>query len=94
MRARQTLKLPRARDLKSARLEDVQNMFRLIIEELDKQWRLLHQDVSTIQVDDDGWIYFGGKDQTNSVRIGRDGIDWVVQHFIAGTYTERFKTSP
>lgn len=94
MRARPALKFPRPRDLKTNKLEDVQEMFRLLLEELDKQWRLLFQDVSTIQVDGDGWIYFGGKNATGSIRIGQDGTDWVVQHYIAGTYTERFKTSP
>lgn len=95
MRARRTLKLRSHKDLKSNRLSDIQNEFRLLYEELDKQYRLLWEDVNTFQVDGDGWIYFGGKNQANSIRIGKSGTsDWVVQHFIAGTYTERFKSSP
>lgn len=94
MRARRTLNLPNARDLKSAGLKDVQNMFRLIITEFDKQWRLLWEDVNTIQVDGDGWIYFGGKNAEGSARIGLAGTDWVCQHFIAGVYTSRLGSRP
>lgn len=94
MRARKVLQLPRPNDLKTNSVEDVRNMFRLIIDELDKQYRLLFQDVATIQVPGDGWIYFGGVNATGSARIGLDGTDWVCQHFIAGIYTERLKSSP
>lgn len=94
MLAKKALDLPRSRDLRSNRLEDIQEMFRLVFEELDEQWRLIHQDVSTIQVVGDGWIYFGGKNQIGSARIGLVGTDWVCQHFIAGTYTSRLGSSP
>ena len=95
MRARKTLKLRSHRDLKSNSVEAVRNELRLLYEELDRQYRLLWEDINTLQVDGDGWIYFGGKNQTNSVRIGMSGSsDWVVQHYIAGTYTERLKSSP
>ena len=95
MRARKSLNLRSHKDLKSNKLEDIQNELRLLYQELDKQWRLLFQDISVIQIDTDGWIYFGGKDAVNSKRIGKSGTsDWVVQHYIAGTYTERLKSSP
>ena len=94
MRARKSLKLPSHKDLKSNKLEDIQNYLRLLNEELDRQWRLLWEDANTLQVDGDNWIYFGGKNQTGSIRIGQSGTDWVVQHLIAGTYTERMKSSP
>ncbi len=95
MRARKTLKLRSHRDLKSNSAEAIRNEFRLLYEELDKQYRLLWEDINTLQVDGDGWIYFGGKNAVNSIRIGKTGTsDWVVQHFIAGTYTERMKSSP
>ena len=94
MRARKALKLPRPKDLRSNKLEDIQNILRLILDELDKQWRLLFQDVDVIQVDTDGWIYFGGKDAVGSARIGLVGTDWVCQHFIAGTYVSRLGSSP
>ncbi|KKN73167.1 hypothetical protein LCGC14_0403400 [marine sediment metagenome] len=94
MRARRTLKLRSDKDLKSNRLSDIQNEFRLLYEELDKQYRLLWEDVNTIQVDGDGWIYFGGKNVTGSARIGLVGTDWVCQHFIAGTYTSRLGSRP
>lgn len=95
MRARKSLNLRSHKDLKSNKLEDIQNEFRLLYAELDKQYRLLFQDVSVFQVDGDGWIYFGGKNAVGSTRIGKSGTsDWVVQHLIAGTYTERTKSSP
>lgn len=94
MRAPKSIRLPRPKDLKSNGLEDVREILRKTFEELDRVYRLLWQDVSVIEVDDDGWIYFGNKNSTGSVRIGRDGTDWVVQHYITGTYTERMKTSP
>ena len=80
MRARKSLSLPRPRDLRSNKLEDIQDFMRLVLEELDKQYRLLHQDVSTIQLDTDGFLYFGNKDTNGSWRIGRIGADWVLQH--------------
>ncbi len=80
MRAKKTLGLPRARDLKSNSLTDLQNFFDLILRELDKQWRLIHGDVATPQLEADGFFYFGNKDTLGSWRIGRIGADWVLQH--------------
>lgn len=94
MRARKALNLPRPRDLKSNKLEDLQDYFRLLFEEIDKQWRLLFQDIVTIQVDTDGWVYFGGKNAVGSARIGMVGTDWVCQHYIAGAYISRLGSSP
>lgn len=94
MRAKKTLRLPRPRDLKSNKKEDLQDHLRLLYEELDKAWRLLWQDVAVIQVDTDGWIYFGGKDAAGSARIGLVGADWVCQHYIAGAYASRLGSSP
>ena len=95
MRSRKALKLRKDRDLKSNNLEAIRNEFRLLYEELDSQWRLIHQDVSTIQVPDGEWIYFGGVNAVSSIRIGKSGTsDFVAQHFIAGTYVERLKSSP
>lgn len=94
MRARKSLNLPRPKDLQSNKLEDIQNHLRLLYEELIKQWQLLFQDVAVIQVDTDGWIYFGGKDAVGSARIGLVGTDWVCQHYIAGAYVSRLGSSP
>lgn len=91
MRARKSLKLPRPKDLKSNKLEDVQNHLRLLHEEIDKQWRLLFQDLSVIQVDDDGWIYFGNKDTDGTWRIGRSGNDWTLERRESGTWTGKGK---
>lgn len=46
MRAKKTLKLPSPKELRSNKLEDIQNHFRLLSEELDKAWRLLHGDLA------------------------------------------------
>lgn len=67
-------------DLRSNKLKDLQDFFRKAFDELDKQWRLLHQDVSVIQLEPDGFIYFGGKDQLGTFRIGRVGDDYVLEH--------------
>ncbi len=94
MRARTALKLPRPKELPSNKLSDIQEHFRRYREELDKQWRLLFQDVAVVQVDTDGWIYFGGKDTDNSYRIGRSGNDWQVQRRESGTWTPKFGAAP
>ncbi len=94
MQARKSLKLPRPKDLKSNKLEDVQEIFRIFFEELDKQWRLLWQDLSTIQVDSDGFIYFGQKDVDGTWRIGRSGTDWDMQRRESGTYVAKGAASP
>ena len=72
--------LPKARELQSNKVEDIQDFLDRMIRELDKQWRLLHQDVSTIQLDTDGFLYFGNKDTLGTWRIGRSGADWVLEH--------------
>ena len=87
MRSRKTLKLPRPKDLKSNEVEDIQDMFRLLFEELDKQWRLLWGDLNTIQLDGDGFLYGGNKDTDGSWRMGRIGADWVLEHRDSGTWT-------
>lgn len=89
MRAKSSLRLPRAKELQSNKLEDIQEHLRKLYEELDKQWRLLFQDVSTIQVDADGFIYFGGKDTEGSWRIGRVGNDWQMRRYESGTYVKK-----
>lgn len=89
MRARKTLNLQRPKDLKSNKLEDIQDYFRLLFEELDKQWRLLFQDVATIQVDDEGWIYFGNKNTDGTWRIGRSGTAWNMERRESGSYVAK-----
>ncbi len=89
MRARKTLKLRSHKDLKSNSLEDIRNELRLLYKELDTQYRLLFQDVSTIQVDDDGWIYFGNKDTDGTWRVGRVGNNWEMQRRESGTFTKK-----
>jgi len=69
-----------AKELRSNKLEDIQVFFDRIFRELDEQWRLMHQDLSTIQVDEAGFIYFGNKDTLGTWRLGRIGADWVLQH--------------
>ncbi len=77
--------------LKSNKVEDIQNFLELWRSEIDKQYRLLWEDINTIQVDGDGWIYFGGKNAVGSARIGLVGTDWEVQLFISGAYTARLE---
>ena len=80
MRSKNALNLRTDRDLKSNSLEDIRNEFRLLYEELDTQYRLLHQDVATPQLEVDGFFYFGNKDTLGTWRMGRIGADWVLQH--------------
>lgn len=89
MRAKKRLRLPRPKELQSNKLEDIQNHLRLLCEELDQAWKLLWQDVATIQVDDDGWIYFGNKDTDGTWRIGRSGTAWDMQRRESGTYVAK-----
>lgn len=90
MRAKKSLiSLPRPKELRSNRLEDIQDFLQRAFDELDRQWKLLWQDVSTIEVDPDGWIYFGGKDVDGSWRVGRVGNNWEMQRRESGTYVKK-----
>ena len=81
MRAKKSLSsLARPKELKSNSVEDIRDFLKRWREELDSQWRLMFQDVSTIQLDADGFLYFGNKDTLGTFRIGRDGDDWVLEH--------------
>ena len=86
MRAKKSLSLPTPESLKSNNLEDIKEHFRLLTEKIDKGYRLLFQDVATIQVDADGWIYFGEKDTDGSWRIGRVDNNWEMQRREDGEY--------
>ena len=93
MRAKKSLHLPRPKELQSNKLEDIQEHFRLLTEELDKTYRLLWQDAATIQVDDDNWVYFGNKDVNGTWRMGGVGNNLEVQKRISGTWTKMGKWS-
>jgi len=86
MRAKKSLSLPMPEALKSNKLEDIKEHLRQLTEVLDKGYRLLYQDVATIQVDADGWIYFGEKDTDGTWRIGRVDNNWEMQRREDGTY--------
>jgi hypothetical protein len=92
MKAKSSLSLPMPKELTSNKLEDIQEHFRKINEAIDKQYKLLWQDTATIQVAEDGFIYFGGKDVDGSWRVGRDetNVDgksrWEMQRRELGTY--------
>lgn len=47
MRAPKTLQLPRAKELRSTKLEDVQEYFRRLNEELDRVYKLLKDDMES-----------------------------------------------
>ena len=85
------MSLARPQLLKSNSVEDIRDFLTLWRDEIDRQWRLLWQDVSTIQVDSDGYIYFGEKTTDGSWRIGRDGADWVLDHRESGTWINASK---
>ena len=82
MRAKKALSesLPKPKELKTNKVEDIQNYLQIFIDVIDKQWRLLAGDVSTFQIDTDGFIYFGNKDTLGTFRLGRSGDDWVLEH--------------
>lgn len=89
MRAKKTLRLPRPKELTSNKVEDIQEHLRRLYEELDRAYRLLWQDVATIQVDDSGWIYFGNKNTDGTWRIGRSGTAWNMERRESGTYVAK-----
>lgn len=78
-----------AEELKSNKLEDIKEHFRLLTEQIDRGYRLLYQDVATIQVAEDGWIYFGEKDTDGTWRIGRSGNDWNMERRESGSYVAK-----
>ena len=88
MRSPKTIRLPRPKELRSNKVEDIQNFIERFFTELDSVYRKLHQDLSTIQIDDDGWVYFGNKDTNGSWRIGRSGDDMKMQLLVTGTWTD------
>jgi len=89
MISKKSLSLPMPEALKSNKLEDIKEHFRLMTEELDRAYRLLWQDTAMIQVAEDGWIYFGGKDTDGSWRIGRSGNNWNMERREAGAYVAK-----
>lgn len=98
-KAPKTIGLPLPKELRSNKLDDIQNHLRLISEALDNMYRLLLSDITTVDISGGGgsgdpWIYFGGKNATGSARIGMVGTKWVVQHYISGTYKSRLGSSP
>jgi len=93
MKAKSSLSLPMPKALTSNKLEDIQEHFRKINEALDKQYRLLWQDAATIQIDVDGWIYFGNKDTDGSWRIGEVSNNCEIQKRILSTWTTMGKWS-
>ena len=93
MRAPKTIRLPRPKDLKSNKVEDIQNFLEVFFNELDKIYRLLWQDAATIQVDEDNWVYFGNKDVNGTWRMGGVGNNLEVQKRISGTWKRMGKWS-
>ncbi|MCK5644453.1 MAG: hypothetical protein KAJ19_26875 [Gammaproteobacteria bacterium] len=89
MQARKSLNLPRPADLKSNKLKDIQDWLQRYAEEHDKQYRLMFQDINTIQVDIDNHIYFGGKNTEGSWRQGRDGNNFVTQRLESGVWVTK-----
>lgn len=73
-------------ELKSNKLEDIKDYLKKFYDELDKGYRLLYQDTATIQVDSEGWIYFGDKDTDGSWRIGRVDNNWEMQRRESGSW--------
>ena len=89
MRAKKSLGLPLPEELTSNKLEDIKDYLTKFYEALDKGYRLLYQDTATIQVAEDGYIYFGEKDTDGSWRIGRSGNDWNIERRESGTYVAK-----
>ena len=48
-RAEKTIPLPRAKDLKSNKLKDIQNYLRILNEAIDKAYRLTFQDIAILK---------------------------------------------
>ena len=89
MRTKNTLKLPKPKELQSTKLEDIQDYFERIFKELSNTHRLLWQDVAVFQVDKDGFIYFGNKDTDGSWRLGTVSGDFLTQHRENGKWISR-----
>lgn len=85
------IRLPRGQELRSNNLKDIQEYMDRFRQVLDDTHRQLVQDIGTIQVDADGFIYFGGQDTDGSWRIGRDGADWTLDHLESGTWVNASK---
>lgn len=81
------------KELKSNKLADIQEYLRLLTEELNKAYRLLWQDASTIQIADDNWVYFGNKDVNGSWRMGIVGNTFEVQKRISENWERMGKWS-
>ena len=86
MRTKKTLRLPRSKELKSNKLEDIQNHLQLLYDELDKAWRLIFQDVTTRESQD--FVLTGVRWRIVSV-----GDNLEVQKKISGIWTTMGKWS-
>lgn len=86
MKAKKSLSLPMPEELKSNKLQDIKDYLQQFYEALDSSYKKLYQDMAEIQVDSDGWIYFGGKDTDGSWRIGRVDNNWDMQRRESGTW--------
>lgn len=94
MQSRPSLNLPRARDLKSNKLKDIQDFLEKQQGEIDRQYRLMFQDILTLQVPADRFIYWGGKDTDGSWRIGRDGDNLITQRLESGVWVTKDTITP
>lgn len=94
MQARSSLNLPSAKTLQSNSKEAIQDWARKLVLELDKQYRLLYQDINVPQIDADKFITFGGKDTDGSWRIGRSGDNLITQRRESGVWVTKDTITP
>lgn len=69
--------------------EPMKIWLRRLVDRLEEIYKLQRQDLIVIQVDEDGWIYFGEKDTDGTWRVGRSGNDWNMERRESGSYVAK-----
>ena len=96
-RSPKTIGLALPRTLQSNSKEDIQEFLEKWMRKFNLMYELLLSDITTVEIGggtSDDWLYFGGKNAVDSVRIGKVSgtTEFLIQHYIAGVYTSRFGT--
>ena len=89
-RAKKDIGLQGPKELRSNSLQDIQEFLQRWKDELDRTYRLVLSDITTVQIGSGttgNFLYFGDADTDGSWRIGKSGADYVLEHRDSGVWT-------
>ena len=94
-KAEKTIGLPLENMLLDKISPELVNFLRLYREKIEKGFKDLKSDITTIEIGSGSaivvgdWIYFGEQDTADSWRVGIEGGKWVGQFWTGTEYTSR-----